>query len=50
MKKKNLSDKEIKKFIIDYSAEHKIKKFGKLEKFELKLSVNKNYYFKYSNI
>jgi len=39
------SDKKIKKLILNYNNKYKITKFTKFEKFKLKNSILKNYYF-----
>jgi len=40
-----ISDKKIKKLILNYNNKYKITKFTKFEKFKLKNSMLKNYYF-----
>ena len=41
-----ISDHKIKKLILNYNRKYKIKSFTKLEKFKLKSSILKNYYYK----
>jgi len=42
---KIISDEKVKELIVNYNNNYKIKKFTKLEKFKLKNSILKNYYF-----
>ena len=41
-----ISDHKIKELILNYNRKYKIKSFTKLEKFKLKSSILKNYYYK----
>ena len=43
---KIISDKKIQELILNYNNKYKIKKFGKFEKFKIKSSILKNYYYK----
>ena len=45
-KTKILNENEVKNLIIQYNRNYKIKSFGKLENFELKFSISRNYYYK----
>jgi len=45
-KTKILSESEVKNLIILYNRNYKIKSFGKLESFQLKFSISRNYYYK----
>ncbi len=41
-----ITDNKIKKLILNYNKKYKIKSFSKFEKFKLKSSILKNYYYK----
>ncbi len=43
---KNISEKKIKSLILKYNKKYKIKSFSKFEEFKLKLTLNRNYFYK----
>ncbi len=45
-KNNNISENKIKNLILNYNKKYKIKSFTKFEKFKLKSSILKNYYYK----
>ena len=45
-KNNNIPENKIKNLILNYNKKYKIKSFSKFEKFELKSSILKNYYYK----
>ena len=43
---KNYTENQIKNLVLKYNQSYKIKNFSKFEKFKLKLSINRNYFYK----